>query len=128
MCAQVTYSLAKRKDQTVHVPVAPAVPSWNPADSLAAPVFDDDAIAPEEELNAWSELERPETPLSTSRANRFPKRYHGIFRDRYVLLVSMLIIILFIAATLQADTKTELEEIKRMYHTDESVQPIPRGK
>jgi hypothetical protein len=133
MCAQVTYSLAKRKEQAIHIPVAPPPPasqSWNPADSPAAPVFDDDVIASEDELRAWAELDRPETPSlsTTSRPARLPKRYQGVFQERYILMILVLIILLFIAATFQTDRKTELEKIKRMYHVDESVQPLPRSK
>lgn len=132
MCAQVTCSLGKRKDkdQAINVPVTLASPPWNPADSPIVPAIDDDAMATEEELRAWSELDRPETPsLSVAnRPNRLPKRYQGLFHERYILLMLVLVILLFIAATFQIDKKTELEEIKRMYHVDESVQPLPRSK
>lgn len=124
-------SLAKRKDQAIHVFVAPPppTPSWNPSDP-PIPNFDDDVMATEEELRAWSEFDRPETPSlsTTARPNRLPKRYQGVFQERYILLILVLIILLFVATTFQADTKMELEEIKRMYHVDESVQPLPRGK
>ncbi|KPA79446.1 hypothetical protein ABB37_05284 [Leptomonas pyrrhocoris] len=128
MCAQVTCSLAKRKEQPIHVIVALASPSWNPADAPVTPYVDDDVIASEEELRAWSELERPETPSRTSRSSGLPKRYQGVLQERYILIILVLVILLFIAASFQTDTKTELEEIKRMYHVDESIQPVPHRK
>ncbi|CBZ27614.1 conserved hypothetical protein [Leishmania mexicana MHOM/GT/2001/U1103] len=117
------HSVAKRKEQSIAVAVrAASTMCMNTDTPIDIP---DEPMATEEELRAWSELEhsRPTTPSPAggNEAWRLPKRYQGVFQERYVLLLLVLTLLLFVASTFQMDTKTELEEIKRMYGIEEGM-------
>lgn len=117
------HSVAKRKEQSIPVAVMAASPMYMHGD---APIdIPDEPMATEEELRAWSELEhsRPTTPSPAggNGAWRLPKRYQGVFQERYILMLLALTLLLFVASTFQMDTKTELEEIKRMYGIEEPM-------
>ncbi|AYU79377.1 hypothetical protein conserved [Leishmania donovani] len=119
------HSVAKRKEQSIAVAVMAASPMCMHTDT---PVdTPDEPMATEEELRAWSELEhsRPTSPSPAggNGAWRLPKRYQGVFQERYILMVLVLTLLLFVASTFQMDTKTELEEIKRMYGIEEPMKP-----
>ncbi|KAG5477172.1 hypothetical protein LSCM4_04389 [Leishmania orientalis] len=120
------HSVAKRREPAIVVAVTPASPV-RPCVDLAIDI-PDEPMATEEELRAWSDFDRsrPTTPSPSSgqQAWRLPKRYQGVFKERYILMILALTVLLFIASTCQMDTRTELEEIKRMHGFGESAKPI----
>ncbi|CAJ1027203.1 hypothetical protein NXY56_003510 [Leishmania guyanensis] len=117
------HSVAKRKEQAVVVAVGPAPQMRMCADVLTD--VQDEPVMTEEELRAWSEFDRsrPTSPSPVVRNGnwRLPKRYQGVFQERYILMILALTLLLFIASTYQMDTKTELEEIKRTYGIDDAI-------
>ncbi|GET89135.1 hypothetical protein, conserved [Leishmania tarentolae] len=117
------HSVAKRKEQSMAVAVKVMSPMSMHTDTPTN--IPDEPVATEEELCVWSELERsrPTTPslAGGNHAWRLPKRYQGFFQERYILMVLILFVLLFIASTFQMDTKTELEEIKRMYGVEDAM-------
>lgn len=123
------HSVAKRKEAATPLVPMPPITAPSPLRSYVdAPMeIPDESFASEEELRAWSEFDqsRPTSPAppSTGRAWRLPKQYRGVFQERYVLLMLLFMVVLFIAATCRMDTKAELEEIKRLYDVDESISP-----
>ncbi|KAG5477436.1 hypothetical protein CUR178_05140 [Leishmania enriettii] len=120
------HSVARRREPAIVVAVTPAPPVC-PCVDLAIDI-PDEPMETEEELRAWSDFDRsrPTTPSPSSgqQAWRLPKRYQGVLKERYILMILVLTVLLFIASTYQMDTRTELEEIKRMHGFGESAKPI----
>ncbi|KAG5502775.1 hypothetical protein JKF63_04543 [Porcisia hertigi] len=93
--------------------------------------FPDEPLDTEEELRVWSDMDtsRPASPSPVigSRARCVRHRYQGVFQERHVFIMVVVIILIFIASTFRMDTRTELEEIERMYNFKESLKRSAKG-